>query len=88
MAAKRLHRLNGFWLLSVLIGVLLLVSISFYSANTDIATAEDALSTRVDYIKEQCADYSSLNLGLRGQEPAARDRKRPAVRPGYLVPHR
>ena len=62
MAAKRLHRLNGFWLLSVLIGVLLLVSISFYSANTDIATAEDALSTRVDYIKEQCADYSSLNL--------------------------
>ena len=62
MAAKRLPRLNGFWLLSVLIGVLLLVSISFYSANTDIATAEDALSTRVDYIKEQCADYSSLNL--------------------------
>ena len=62
MAAKRLPRLNGFRLLSVLIGVLLLVSISFYSANTDIATAEDALSTRVDYIKEQCADYSSLNL--------------------------
>ena len=31
MAAKRLPRLNGFWLLSVLIGVLLLVSISFYS---------------------------------------------------------
>ena len=62
MAAKRLPRLNGFWLLSVLIGVLLLVSISFYSAHTDIATAEDALSTRVDYIKEQCADYSSLNL--------------------------
>lgn len=56
MAAKRLPRLNGFWLLSVLIGMLLLVSISFYSANTDIATAEDALSTRVDYIKEQCAD--------------------------------
>lgn len=62
MAAKRLPRLNGFRLLSVLIGILLLVSISFYSANTDIATAEDALSTRVDYIKEQCADYSSLNL--------------------------
>ena len=62
MAVKRLHRLNGFRLLSVLVGVLLLVSISFYSANTDIATAEDALSTRVDYIKEQCADYSSLNL--------------------------
>ena len=62
MAAKRLPRLNGFWLLSVLIGMLLLVSISFYSANTDIATAKDALSTRVDYIKEQCADYSSLNL--------------------------
>ena len=30
MAVKRLHRLNGFWLLSVLIGVLLLVSIFFY----------------------------------------------------------
>lgn len=29
MAAKRLPRLNGFRLLSVLIGVLLLVSISF-----------------------------------------------------------
>ena len=62
MAAKRLHRLNGFRLLSVLIGILLLVAIYFYSVNTDTAAAEDALSTRVDYIKEQCADYSSLNL--------------------------
>lgn len=88
MAAKRLPRLNGFWLLSVLIGMLLLVSISFYSANTDIATAEDALSTRVDYIKEQCADYSSLNLASEAKSLLRVTESAQQCAPGYLVPHR
>lgn len=51
-----------FRLLALVIGLLLLVGIYFYSVNTDTATAEATLSNRVHYIKSQCADFNGLNL--------------------------
>ena len=62
MASKLVRRIGGFRILTAAIGLLLLGGIYFYSIETDTRAAEQMFSTRVDYIKNQCADFNGLNL--------------------------
>ena len=76
---------RSFRILTAVIGVVLLVSTCLYSINTDMNHTAEVLTHRVESINGQCTDYSSLTLASEAKKPAARNRERPAVRPGHLV---
>ena len=50
------------WPVLLLAGIALLLVTFFSATRTDMDTAEDHLSDTVNYISQQCATYSSLNL--------------------------
>lgn len=50
------------WLLSAIAGIAVLLASFRLSTDTDIEVAAKTLSDTVNYIKKQCATYSSLNL--------------------------
>ncbi len=57
----------GFRLLTVVIGLLLLLIIGAYSIRTDNFEGEQNFASRVDYIKDQCDDYTSLSLATESK---------------------
>lgn len=57
----------GFRLLTVVIGLLLLLIIGAYSIRTDNFEGEQNFASRVDYIKDQCDDYTSLSLAAESK---------------------
>ena len=57
----------GFRLLTVVIGLLLLLIIGLYSIRTDNFEGEQNFASRVDYIKDQCDDYTSLSLATESK---------------------
>ena len=50
-----------------MIGLLLLLIIGLYSIRTDNSEGEQNFSSRVDYIKDQCDDYTSLSLAAESK---------------------
>lgn len=59
-AAESVRRL--IWPLAALVGILLMLVVFVTSTNADMAEAQQHLSDTVNYIRKQCATYSSLNL--------------------------
>ena len=60
MQTKPRRTVLGFRLLTVVIGLLLLLIIGAYSIRTDNFEGEQNFASRVDYIKDQCDDYTAL----------------------------
>ncbi len=50
------------WPLEILAGLLLMAIVFVVSVNGDISRTEEELNEKVDYIKEQCNNYTRLNL--------------------------
>ena len=67
MQTKPRRTILGFRLLTVVIGLLLLLIIGLYSIRTDNFEGEQNFASRVDYIKDQCDDYTSLSLATESK---------------------
>ena len=67
MQTKPRRTILGFRLLTVVIGLLLLLIIGLYSIRTDNFEGEQNFASRVDYIKDQCDDYTSLSLAAESK---------------------
>ena len=67
MQTKPRRTVLGFRLLTVVIGLLLLLIIGAYSIRTDNFEGEQNFASRVDYIKDQCDDYTSLSLATESK---------------------
>ncbi len=67
MQTKPRRTVLGFRLLTVVIGLLLLLIIGLYSIRTDNFEGEQNFASRVDYIKDQCDDYTSLSLAAESK---------------------
>ena len=67
MQTKPRRTVLGFHLLTVIIGLLLLLIIGLYSIRTDNFEGEQNFASRVDYIKDQCDDYTSLSLAAESK---------------------
>ena len=67
MQTKPRRTVLGFRLLTVVIGLLLLLIIGAYSIRTDNFEGEQNFASRVDYIKDQCDDYTSLSLAAESK---------------------
>ena len=67
MQTKPRRTVLGFRLLTVVIGLLLLLIIGLYSIRTDNFEGEQNFASRVDYIKDQCDDYTSLSLATESK---------------------
>ena len=67
MQTKPRRAILGFRLLTVVIGLLLLLIIGAYSIRTDNFEGEQNFASRVDYIKDQCDDYTSLSLATESK---------------------
>ena len=67
MQTKPRRTVLGFRLLTVVIGLLLLLIIGVYSIRTDNFEGEQNFASRVDYIKDQCDDYTSLSLAAESK---------------------
>ena len=67
MQTKPLSARLGFRLMTVVIGLLLLLIIGLYSIRTDNFEGEQNFASRVDYIKDQCDDYTSLSLATESK---------------------
>jgi len=50
------------WILAILLGLILFGMVFVASINSDMNTTAEHLSDTVNYVKKQCATYSSLNL--------------------------
>ena len=79
MQTKPRRTVLGFRLLTVVIGLLLLLIIGAYSIRTDNFEGEQNFASRVDYIKDQCDDYTSLSLATESKKHAAHCRGLRAV---------
>lgn len=64
MINKKTFRIgHGYlWVLAIVIGLGLFALVFVTSVNNDMKTTSDHLSDTVNYVKKQCATYSSLNL--------------------------
>lgn len=67
MQTKPRRTVLGFRPLTVVIGLLLLLIIGLYSIRTDNFEGEQNFASRVDYIKDQCDDYTSLSLAAESK---------------------
>lgn len=52
---------EGFWLICIAVGVLLLGIVCFFSRREDLHSCERRMSVTVEFIKEQTGSYSKYN---------------------------
>mgnify|MGYP005873236807 FL=1 len=67
MQTKPRRTVAGFRPLTIVIGLLLLLVVGLYSIRTDNFEGEQNFANRVNYIKDQCYDYTSLSLAAESK---------------------